>query len=134
MGLSLGISFLRAILLGLGVIGLSGGVAKRSSLTGWKEGVSVRLTALVCLGLSLPTGEPVLGEPVEKKKQIKCKFKHILLRGILPTIILLLNIDVHIFISNNILLFKQMNGIRQQAKNYGSSLPIYIHIDIKSII
>lgn len=63
MGLSLGISFLRAILLGLGVIGLSGGVAKRSSLTGWKEGVSVRLTALVCLGLSLPTGEPVLGEP-----------------------------------------------------------------------
>ena len=69
MGLSLGISFLRAILLGLGVIGLSGGVAKRSSLTGWKEGVSVRLTALVCLGLSLPTGEPVLGEPVEKKNQ-----------------------------------------------------------------
>lgn len=76
MGLSLGISFLRAILLGLGVIGLSGGVAKRSSLTGWKEGMSVRLTALVCLGLSLPTGEPVLGEAVEQNNKI-----HILLRG-----------------------------------------------------
>lgn len=67
MGLSPEMSFFSVILLEVAVIGLSGGVANRSSLMELYEGESVKLTARVCRGLSLPTGEPVLGEPVIKQ-------------------------------------------------------------------